>query len=242
MRAAIILSIILLVFGLSSAVHGDTSVTLSAYYANFDSPVIPPEFTGSRVLHSVDGFAGLGPSGRQFGGNLLQNVSGNILNENPPHATVFTLSNLPAHTSVSINFLLGVLNTWDGNEDYLTCRVNGVQVFRNTFAFDSAARQTYYTGALTGRNAQGFWNNYGFDNSWGDSAYNLYLASEFHNIPHTSSTLTVEWFTQAGFNGADNESFGVDQFEVLLHGAIPEPSSAMLVLILPTLHIVRKSR
>jgi hypothetical protein len=34
----------------------------------------------------------------------------------------------------------------------------------------------------------------------------------------------VEFATQPGFSGATDESFGLDQFEVVLTGIVPEPS------------------
>ena len=63
----------------------------------------------------------------------------------------------------------------------------------------------------------------------------------FHNIIHFASTLTVDFFTQNGFNGSDNESFGLDQFDVVLNG-VPEPSAcALLPLLFALRFLVRQA-
>src|SRR5262249_49353682 len=50
-----------------------------------------------------------------------------------------------------------------------------------------------------------------------DSAYNVGLDSAFSNIPHTSSSLTVEWFASgAGWQGGSDESWAIDNLEVIV--------------------------
>ncbi len=52
-----------------------------------------------------------------------------------------------------------------------------------------------------------------------DSAWDLSLDPVFQNIPHTASTLTIDIFADgAGFQGGANESFGIDNLNVVLNG------------------------
>jgi hypothetical protein len=45
------------------------------------------------------------------------------------------------------------------------------------------------------------------------------LEPAFENIPHTSSTLTVEWFASgAGWQAGDDESWAIDNVEVIVKG------------------------
>jgi hypothetical protein len=57
---------------------------------------------------------------------------------------------------------------------------------------------------------------------FGDSAYDMYQDPTFQNIPHTSSTLTVEWFTSGGgWQGGTDESWAIDNVVVLVDNVVP---------------------
>src|SRR5436189_6136929 len=74
----------------------------SAFYsANFDSGV-PSEFSGQTTTSNVQGYSGVWPSGNKFGGNLLWNKASG----NPAASTLLTLTGLPAHSSINVEFLL----------------------------------------------------------------------------------------------------------------------------------------
>jgi hypothetical protein len=59
-----------------------------------------------------------------------------------------------------------------------------------------------------------------------DSAYNMGLEPAFNAIPHTSSSLTIEWYASgAGWQGSTDESWAIDNMEVILHHTEPENSA-----------------
>ena len=172
--------------------------------------------------------------GNQFSGNFLRNASpanspahGSPGKINQP--TTLTLTDLPLHTSIDISMLLGIIDSWDGantanshNPDNFNITVDGTSVFSEAFSeeyFDSANRpQTYIppTGGALAVNTQ-----LGFTTSGGrffDSAYDLGVDPTFAGIPHSGSTLKIEWFADgAGWAGGSDESWAIDNLEVRLN-------------------------
>ncbi len=94
----------------------------SVFFTNFDSG-IPAEISGAGVATGVQGFAGLGPTGNQFGGQFLRNDTSS--------ATTLTLTGLPPHTKLDINFLFAAIDSWDGSSgafpsgDFFVVTVDG---------------------------------------------------------------------------------------------------------------------
>ncbi len=184
--------------------------------------VTPTEISGFVSTPSVQGFNGLGNAGNTFSGNLLYNDA----TGNPAAATVLTLSNLPAHTELSIGFLLAVIDSWDSSNgapspDLFNVELDGVNVFQATFAVQSgnvnyAPPPNGDIGGLAQR---------GFNNSFNDRAYDLSLDSSLQSIPHTASTATIRFFASGnGWQGGSDESWGIDNLRVSV--AIPTPGAA----------------
>jgi hypothetical protein len=130
---------------------------VNVFATTFDSGA-PAQISGVTSTESVQGFAGLGPAGDQFGGNFLRSTaSGNgaagtgaAANHGSP--TTLTLSGLPAHTSINIGFLLGMIDSWDGTgnrfgaqfaPDFFNVTVDGNPVFSQTFANVSGSNPSY---------------------------------------------------------------------------------------------------
>ncbi len=196
-------------------------------FTDFDTAV-PSQFTGQISLESVDAFAGLGLPGNQFGGQFLRN--GGI--GDPAPATVLTLTNLPSHVSVDLRFLLGTINTWDGFEsgwgpDSFNVRVDGTTVFSEVFAqrtgtTDYNPPAGVYLGDVHASNPQ-----------WGSwlwcRGYDMGLEPSFLEIPHSASTLTVEFFGSGpNYNPIDrDESWAINNLRVSL--TVPEPSTFSLL-------------
>jgi hypothetical protein len=76
---------------------------------------------------------------------------------------------------------------------------------------------------------------------WNDQALNMGLDPLFSAIPHTASTLTVDWFVccqgvhdSDGWQGGSDESWGLDSVRVVLNTAdaqqVPEPGSFVILL------------
>ena len=192
------------------------------YFQDFESP--SGQFTGITATESVEGYAGLGTGSNVFGGQFIRNATAG----NPASKTVLTLTELPAHASIDLNFLLAIIDSWDGNTggfspDVLNVTINGLSRFSQSFTNISSAHLASFPNATTpvevilAQEVQlGFNPNTTLHS---DSAYDMGLDQAFNNIPHTSSTLTVEWFASGGgWQGGTDESWAIDNVEVILNG------------------------
>jgi hypothetical protein len=204
------------------------SSTVPVFSTDFQSG-FPAEFTAHQgaVIEDCQGFSGLGPSGNQFGGNFLHYTAVTI------YPTTLTLTSLPAHDHVDIDFLLALIDSWDGTE-LLQIRVDGALLFNHWFqlATGDASSYTPLPGGLLSSGT-----NLGFSNGgywFRDRAYNMAVEPAFHGIAHSSSTLTVEWTISAvsgtaadQWQGGTDESWGLDNVRVSVINSLAdaEPSS-----------------
>jgi len=216
--------------------EGDIA-SLSVFNTGFEGGV-PSEFSGFTSTTSVQGYAGLGTNSNVFAGDFLQNDSGFGPGQptTPQTPTRLTLTNLPTHESVDIDFLLAIINSWnDANDssiwgpDEFVVTFDGLEIFNENFRNIDGSTQGYQPPpgvALTPAPLS----DLGFPGPTGvlernDSAYNMGLDPTFDAIPHTASTLTVEWYAQTGWEGGANESWGIDNVEVTLNG-VPVQTTA----------------
>lgn len=99
---------------------------------------------GAGELTDVQDYDGIGTGANVFGGDFLRNdTPGLTPGEAPGTPTVLTLNNLPPHDGIEINFLLAILDTWDGSRgspfggssapDYFNVVVDGQTIFKQTF-------------------------------------------------------------------------------------------------------------
>ncbi len=219
----------------AEAVNGQATVSTTlisstVFTTNFDTGV-PTQFSGITTTAGVQGYAGLGTAPNVFAMNLLQNDSGGTRGAPgsiPTSPTTLTLTNLPTHTSIDINFLLAIINSWNGlnaanfGMDFFNVSVDGTMLFHDSFDNVSATGvdQGYVAPPgvqITPRPLT----DLGFPSpsTIFDSAWNLGLDPLFDNIPHTASTLTIDLFADGpGYEGSDSESWGIDNFEVILNG------------------------
>ena len=170
----------------------------------------------------------------------MRNRSGEILGpESPPNPvpvqpTILTLTDLPSHDSIDVNFLLAIIDTWDGTAtscaiengpDVFNVTVDGASIFSHTFDNTGLCGVQTYTPPSGVELARKI--NLGFLSGTGccgpDSAYDMGADSTFDSITHTSNTLTIEWFTDVRFTGDGDESWAIDNVEVILNGVISEP-------------------
>ncbi|HEU0236604.1 MAG TPA: PKD domain-containing protein, partial [Candidatus Limnocylindrales bacterium] len=199
-----------------AVVGGDITVKASAapaiYHTDFTGGA-SADWSGITSTEGVQGFSSFG-----FEGVFLRNATATS-------PTTLTLVNLPPHDAVSLGFLLAMIDSWDGNNcgggaggpgpDRFTIRVDGTQVFSEVFQNSGCGPQSYVPppGVELVRHRQiGFISGGFFD----DSAYNMALEPRLQAIPHTGATLIIE-FAPATV-GALDESFALDDFEVMLHG------------------------
>jgi MYXO-CTERM domain-containing protein len=185
---------------------------------NFESGM-PAQISGAGSIVPTQGFAAYG-----FGNNMLVNDdAGNPV----AAATVLTLTSLPAHTSLSLNFLLAVIDSWDGTNgnpapDLFNVEVDGNLIFQTSFAHASGGGNYVAPagGQLFFNTNVGFW-------IYGESAYNMGLEPALQNIAHTSSSVTIRIFASgAGWQGGEDEAWGIDGLEVTV---APTPGAAALL-------------
>jgi hypothetical protein len=203
------------------------------YFNNFDGPaIVRPGVTavvsGPTTLESVQGWVGLGTGSNTFDGNFL----GNQASGNPAAATVLTIANLPAHNFVSVDFLLALVDSWDGAEgnvaapDFLLVQVDGATILRETFANDG--RPQSYVAPPTVELARNVQLGY-IGGEFVDGAYNMGRDGRFNLIPHTSSSLVVSWRAfGAGYEGGPTEWFALDNLRIATFTTVPEPSALVL--------------
>ena len=197
------------------------------FFADFDNGVIPSDFTVDSVTtttEGVDDFNGIGTGSNVFAGNFLRNVT-----NGPGNKTTLTLTNLPSHTSIDLNFLLGLIDTWDGSvgagsggPDFFNVTVDGTPILSETFANFGFNPQSYATQQPLAKTELFDTPGRSFSFASTDSAYDMGLDPRFDNIAHTADTLTIEWFADGdGWEGDPinfNESWAIDNVEVQLNG------------------------
>lgn len=219
---------LLLLALLSSPVNA--SNTSQVYFNDFDggltvAPGVTDTLAGITSMEPAQGYDGLGTGSNTFGGYFLRNTTGGDDGGGgsigtPGLPTSLTLTGLPPHSSIDINFLLAIIDSWDGSEpggctichpDILTVTVDGMTVFSESFGFNNPSFVPTPGVLLTEYTPLGF--NPTFD----DSAYDMGLYPVFDDIPHTASSLTIEWFASGGgWQGGDDESWAIDNLEISL--------------------------
>ena len=203
-------ALVLLLLGFAAPAAATT-----VFSTDFESG-IPPEFSApGSVLDGVQGYAGLGPTGRKFGGQFLRYTSV------PIYPTKLTLRGLPTHDHLDVKFLLGLIDSWDGTE-LMQIRVDGVLLFNHWFQLATGDSSDYYPpppGALLSKGVDLGFSGCCYYNR--DRAYDLGAEPAFQNIAHTADSVVVEWTISAisgpaadQWQGGGDESWAVDGVEV----------------------------
>jgi hypothetical protein len=197
--------------------HADST---SVFFTNFDGGA-PAQISGQTIVQPVGGFAGLGNGGNVFAGDLQRNLSiGGMV------ATRLTLTGLPPHNSIDINFLLAVIDSWDGTAgpDLFRVLIDGLPYFSESFHNFNMAQQSYVPPA-TVQLAYDTPLGFGAGAGNNDAAYDMGSDPVFDAIPHTKTSLTIDFDGEgAGFGGgAGDETFGLDNLEIIVN-AICDPA------------------
>ncbi|MBX3388676.1 MAG: hypothetical protein KF691_04395 [Phycisphaeraceae bacterium] len=204
---------------LSIGSHAQTVVFFNDFDGSLPSEISP----GVAALTGVQGYAGLGPVGNQFGGSFLRSPTGNVVS--------ITLTGLPTHTAINIDFLFAAIDSLDGTGtfpegDFLRVDVDSVTIFRESFANATASQdQTYVPPPgveLAHRVDLGF---SGPGSYFTDSAYNMYLEPRFHNIPHGASSVRIDFVIEGpGIQPLDDESWAMDNLRISAGEVDPCPA------------------
>ena len=189
------------------------------FESNFNSPSISPLIAGPGIQESVQGFEGRGNEGNSFSNRFLRNQAGG----NPSEATTLTLENLPPHQSLGLDFLLAVIDSWDGDEQF-TITLDGVEIFAETFRnIGNGGSFGYPAGSLIFRDEDIGFNSAQFPF---DAGYDMGRVPSLRNISHTSSSATIRWFvTGNGWEAGSDESWAIDNLKVTV---TPSPNEALV--------------
>lgn len=193
---------------------------------------LPAEITpGTASLTGVQGYAGLGPVGNQFGGNFLRSPTGNTV--------TLQLSGLPTHDTISLEFLFAAIDSLDGTGtfpagDFFKIVFDGATLFSESFANALPSQiQSYIppTGVELARHVDlGF---SGPGSFFTDSAYNLGADPSFANFAHTASSATIDFFIFGeGNQSLDDESWAMDNLRVSVTtraSTVSEPGTLALL-------------
>jgi len=177
---------------------------------------IPAELSAPGCqLDGVQGFAGLGPPERTFSGNFLRYTSV------PIDPTTLTVRNLPAHDHLSLKFLLGVIDSWDGTE-LMQVYVDGSLKFNHWFQLAVGDTTDYFpapAGAILSMGRDLGFSGCCYYNR--DRAYDLGVEPAFLDIAHTADSVVVTWTVGAisgpaadQWQGGADESWAIDAVSV----------------------------
>jgi len=189
------------------------------FTTDFESGIPSQISAPASQLFGVSGWAGLGPTGRKFGGSFLRHTAIRI----PP--TTLTLRNLPPHKSIDVDFLLALIDSWDGTELFQVS-VDGVQLFSHWFQLatgDGSSDVAPPGGLLSSGGELGF--SAGPYHSR-DRAYDMGVEPVFHAIPHTADSVVITWRLGAisgaaanEWQGGNDESWAIDGITVRVNEA-----------------------
>jgi len=214
------------------AAWADTTV----FYTDFESG-LPTEMTApGSVIESVQGYAGLGPAGNQFGGSFLRYTSV------PLYDTQLTLTGLPAHDHLTLAFLAAMIDSWDGTELFQVL-IDGNLVFSPWFQLATGDASDYVApagGLLSSGTSLGFSSGAYYNR---DRAYNMGVDSVF-TVAHTASTVNIAWRISAisgpaanQWQGGSDESWAIDNLSVstssTLSGVGDTPALVSPLTLLP---------
>lgn len=199
----------------------------TVFSSDFNTAIPSGLSAGSATVAGVQGYAGLGVPGNVFGGSFLRSATGNVV--------TLTLSGLPQHNAIGVDFLFAAIDSLDGTGafpagDFFKITLDGTTLFRESFANALPSQiQSYVppTGVEIARRV-----DLGFSVSSNhlDSAYDLGADPTFQNIAHSGSTAIFTFQIEGPGNQAlTDESWAMDNLQVTV-SAVPEPQSYALLL------------
>jgi len=211
---------------------GASAAPIQVFETDFNGALAPEISPGSAALTGVQGYAGLGPAGNQFGGNFLRSPTANTV--------TLSLTGLPAHDTITLEFLFAAIDSLDGTGsfpagDFFKIVFDGATLFSESFANALPLQIQSYVppaGVELARHVDlGF---SGPGSFYTDSAYNLGADPRFANFAHTGSTATIQFFIFGeGNQSLDDESWAMDNLLVSVTTrepqAVPEPASLTLL-------------
>ena len=189
------------------------------FHTNFES-TLPSEITaGSWTLETMDSgsdgtYGDHGFSGSSF--MITPDTKGT-------YTLTLTLTDLPTHTSIDLGFLLACINRVQNNTAF-SVEVDGTPVFSELVHWDPTSDWNPGAPATLFENLHlGYQDNPNFGYDWavnmGFLEPGMHSAGyDFDAIPHTASTLTIEFIA---FLDKNNDRYAIDDLTVILNESSP---------------------
>jgi hypothetical protein len=185
-------------------------------------PVWSTNFNNNQVFQTMGPFGSTGTSysagGAQFtNSQSLPGFGTRYLRNATNGTTSFTITGLEAHDQLRLQFDLAFLDSWDRPDD---TRWGPDYLFVTMGSTTYQYAPTSWPGTLVGTG------NYAANGSWQDSVHRLDFL-----VPHSDGSFTFSIRAGgAGYQGGNDESWGIDNIR-LSANAVPEPATwAMLIL------------
>lgn len=195
-------------------VNSASAAVLSVYTNDFDGNTTTASGVtaniGSPALGTASGGPYNGSNGKSWNGQFLQNTT----TGNPATATVLQFSNLPTHSQISVDFLLGFIDSWDSTNgspapDELRISIDGSVPTVLTTVTAGGSVVNYAGGNLLVDNGQ-IDSNFFFSDDLVDMAN-----AGFLTFAHSASSLTLSFQAGgAGWQGGADESWGIDALRI----------------------------
>ena len=187
----------------------------TVFATGFEAGGLPFQFFASGAsIQGTSGYAALGTAGNQFGNSMLRYDANYLID------TTLTITDLPPHDTLTLGFLLAIIDSWDGTELFQVL-VDDNLLFSHTFNLAGADTSDYTPpdgGLLSSGTNLGFTSGTYHDH---DRAYDMSLEPAFIGIPHTASSVTIAWrvianegSTAETWQGGFDESWGIDNVVV----------------------------
>lgn len=241
MKKSVFAALVLL---LGAASMPFTAQALIIFSENFEDGTVDPAITSVSTL-AVD----TAPSGQQFLGLADGSNNTEPSNRGLSNTTVsLSLLGLAAHSAVTLNFSLYVINSMDGNELFTVSEATAGVLLAATCSNVFNVHQCTLSAPAPGIRAPDSTNTLGFTPlnpgvTASDSIYNFALP-----FAHSATSLALT-FTYTNQQGIPDESWGLDNISVDVNGRtpppgkVPEPGSLMLLgLALAGLWVARRRR
>lgn len=206
-----------------AAVAGSaTAATTNIWSTGFDSDVF--ESTGPFTYSSLTFTYG---GGAIVGSEALPGFGSRYYRNSTTGTTSFSATGLGAHSDLHVSFDIAFIDSWDsfgGNccgPDYLNINIAGASPLVLTWNGGGGSGPVFGPGSVVGTG------NFAVS-SWSDAVVHYDFI-----IPHTAASWNMAInFSGAGFQGGDDESWGIDNFSLRATptGGIPEPATwAMMI-------------
>ncbi len=151
------------------------------------------------------------------------------LGDHAKETVTINVSGLAAHTEITLNFDLFIMDSWDGNNptwgsDYFGFSVDGVTTGWTFNNFNYGDETNTDTADATG--------NFNGINCWGEIDRQFLNYNNGFTFAHSADTLSLSFSGYgSGFQGIGDESWSVRNLAVSSNSGAPVPEPATMLLM-----------